>query len=238
MFKHFLITRFNLRMSNWHATKSNQAILDEDWHLERFDLFEKYCLPSVINQSNKNFTWVIFFDNSTPPRFKTKADELMNQYAAFLPVFIDGGDALTSSLKSIIKEALKGDDNFVITSRLDNDDSLHRDFIKTIQEKATDTQKCIVDPQQGYRMNMNGEVIKVKKKFGPFISLIEPTLNFETVISKAHGDWKHFPKNGVKIIEQPLWLQTIHSKNMVNAFPLFSRKVKNLNLHDFGFEKP
>jgi len=53
--KHFLLTRFNLRNEEWITTRDGGAVLTEEWLIQRFELFENYCLPSVMNQKNKNF---------------------------------------------------------------------------------------------------------------------------------------------------------------------------------------
>ena len=59
-YKHFLITRFNLKKKGWETTKNNEKIQTEEWLRHRFELFEAYCLPSVINQSNQDFIWYVF----------------------------------------------------------------------------------------------------------------------------------------------------------------------------------
>ena len=42
MFKHFLITRFNLRKDDWTTNKKKIAVLTEEWHKNRFNLFTNY----------------------------------------------------------------------------------------------------------------------------------------------------------------------------------------------------
>lgn len=70
--KHFIATRFNLKIEEWNTAKDGSVVLTEKWLEERFNLFEKYCFPSVANQSIKNFYWLIFFDVSTPDIFKNE----------------------------------------------------------------------------------------------------------------------------------------------------------------------
>ena len=71
---HYLITRFNLKKTNWNPRwKINQQLaLSDEWLKYRFELFEKYCFPSVYNQSNQNFTWCVFFDIKTPDYYKER----------------------------------------------------------------------------------------------------------------------------------------------------------------------
>ncbi len=55
--QHFLFTRFNLRNESWNSTKNANPVLTEEWLEKRFDLFERFCLPSVKAQINQNFRW-------------------------------------------------------------------------------------------------------------------------------------------------------------------------------------
>jgi hypothetical protein len=58
-FEHVLLTRFNVR----YVEDPNAPSIgtDPDWLARRFELFERYCLPSVIAQSAQNFSWIIIY---------------------------------------------------------------------------------------------------------------------------------------------------------------------------------
>ena len=120
MFKHFLITRFNLRKSDWKTNKNNKAILTEEWHRNRFQLFTDYCFPSVASQTNKEFNWIVFFDTSTPDEYKKVITALQNELSIFKPIFIDGMNQFLPSIKTYINDF---DEKYIITSSLDNDES-------------------------------------------------------------------------------------------------------------------
>ena len=55
MVQHFLLTRFNLKLKEWQTTKQGESVGSELWLTKRFELFRKYCLPSVKQQTNQNF---------------------------------------------------------------------------------------------------------------------------------------------------------------------------------------
>ena len=79
-YKHFVITRFNIRASYECKLKNPdnnpmRRILDEDYLEERFSIFEKYTLPSMKQQTNQNFTWIILFHKNTPNSFKKKIED-------------------------------------------------------------------------------------------------------------------------------------------------------------------
>ncbi len=100
--KHFLVTRFNLKHNNWKTGKDGQKVLTDTWLIHRFKLFEKYCLPSVKNQSNQNFIWCCFFDNSTPQEYMVRIKKLSTSYNNFVPIFINGMAELHTALKKFI----------------------------------------------------------------------------------------------------------------------------------------
>ena len=59
-YKHFIITRFNIRANYGCKLKNPEnnpmnRILEEDYLKERFSIFEKYTLPSIKRQTNPNF---------------------------------------------------------------------------------------------------------------------------------------------------------------------------------------
>ena len=87
MFQHFLITRFNLRLSEWQTTKRGESVLSEAWLNNRFELFKTYCLPSVKQQTNQNFTWLVCFDSETPTFYKDEIAKIAKSYANFKPLY-------------------------------------------------------------------------------------------------------------------------------------------------------
>ena len=56
MIQHFVITRFNLRAAYSGADRQGQPVLSPGWMRERIELFERFCLPSMVHQANQNFT--------------------------------------------------------------------------------------------------------------------------------------------------------------------------------------
>lgn len=81
-------------------------------------------------------------------------------------------------------ESLEEDDDFIITSRLDNDDSIHHDFVYIIQNLAIKKHETIIDLRRGYQLDISSNIYEYRNyynKFNPFISLVESTSNFQTV---------------------------------------------------------
>ena len=218
MFEHFLITRFNLKNPNWGLTKNNEAILDEKWMEERMILFENYCLSSVANQTNTNFKWLLFFDTTTSDFYKNKISVLLQKFPHFVSLYIDGMDLFYESLSNYITENAKGKP-YIISSMIDNDDSIHKDYIKEVQSQFNIQDFLAVDFINGYTLQIEPEILLGKKDhiFNPFISLIEKNDKPKTVWFYEHNIWKKEPR--IKsIYGKRMWMSVIHGKNKVNLF--------------------
>ncbi|MGV6829271.1 MAG: glycosyltransferase [Flavobacteriales bacterium] len=218
MFHHYIITRFNLRNPKWEAENNGKTLLTEAWMKERFWLFENFCLPSVKTQSNKNFTWLLYFDTSTSITFKNKITKLVQDSPHFVPQFIEGMPVYYESIKAYISKNSQNK-RYLITTRIDNDDSIHVDFVKTIQNQFKQQKYHVVDLLKGYSLQIKPQIILGKKDhiFNPFISLIEENINPKTVWHNSHNTWKT-EKNVTFIKNKRLWMVVIHQDNKTNNF--------------------
>nr|WP_294937026.1 glycosyltransferase [uncultured Flavobacterium sp.] len=237
MFYHYLITRFNLKNPDWELTKNNELLLDDTWMDERLHLFETYCLPSVVNQTNQNFEWLLFFDSSTSEKYITKIRTITEGYKNIRLFFINGMPNFTSSIAEFIA-ANANDREFLITSRIDNDDCVHKDYINEIQRVFNKQEFLAIDIINGYTLQVEPTFILGKKEhiFNPFISLIERNQNPKTVWHYVHNMWKKEPRI-IHLKEKRLWLSVIHGKNKVNEFDGYGNiKWSDIN-SDFIIEK-
>ena len=130
MVQHFLITRFNLKLKEWKTTKQGESVLSETWLTNRFELFKTYCLPSVKQQTNQNFKWLVCFDSETPDVFKAAINQMAASYSNFQPLYIDGFTDALEAITKTITSYLSASDTHIITTRLDNDDAVHKLFIE------------------------------------------------------------------------------------------------------------
>jgi len=239
MFRHFLVTRFNLRVDSWHQTKNGEDVLTEDWLEKRFYLFENFCLPSVKNQQNQHFTWCIYFDENTPVSYQKRISGLTEGYANIRIFYINGADALNSSLVTFIKSQVDTKVKYIITTRLDNDDMIHQDFISVIQSLFVPADMAVIDIQNGYQLcieNNNTEVRNYSNRFNPFISIIENLSGIETVFSKPHFEWKLVSKI-IEYKDSRLWCEIIHQSNKLNVVKKGIRKNYHFNASAFGLKK-
>jgi hypothetical protein len=130
----------------------------------RLELFQTFCLPSLKSQMNKNFLWIIRTDpelhptlrdqlvklldgkdnyvllgsNYNPEGFGRDGDSSLGEYLR------EDGHGMEMSAKvlsgniTLIEEAFAKSNQgaIVLETRLDADDGLHRDFVKTVQSEA------------------------------------------------------------------------------------------------------
>jgi hypothetical protein len=234
--KHFLITRFNLRASRWQTAKDGSPVLTEKWLENRFHLFETYCLPSVQNQTQQNFIWLVFFDINTPEKYRDKAYKISQQYSNFHPVFIDGIDNLKKSLIIVIKQFITDNREFLITSRLDNDDIIHKDYMKTIQSLFRPIDQTVIDLRRGYQVTLGkpySQIRKIHNVFNPYLSLIEDSDNFKTVFHKDHKKWRN-SESVVVYQKVKLWCEIVHGGNLLNSTNDHAFRCYSLNPNNFG----
>lgn len=237
MFYHYLITRFNLKNPDWELTKNNETLLDSTWMDERLNLFETYCLPSVVSQTNQNFEWLLFFDSSTAEKYRTKIAELTQNHKNIRLFFIDGMPTFIPSINAFLATNAN-DKPFLITSRIDNDDCVHKDYINEVQKVFNKQDFLAVDIINGYTMQVEPNFILGKKEhiFNPFISLIERNDNPKTVWHYVHNMWKKEPRI-IHLTEKRLWLSIIHGKNKVNEFDGYGNIKWSAIGSDFIIEK-
>ncbi|GHE68605.1 MAG: glycosyltransferase [Bacteroidota bacterium] len=213
---HYLITRFNLKVAGWNSTRDGDPITNTEWLSHRFELFEKYCFPSIRNQSDQDFTWLVFFDSNTPEVFKNRIENFAKSFPNFQPLFISSLQQLIPTTKQVI--AKSSSTSFIITSRVDNDDLLHRDYIKVVKFLAKEEDGLVIDLRKGYQLINNQEKNEIRLyryKFNPFISLVEHRSCFKSVMQVNHSDWKR-SKSIVVEKHKRLWIEHVHSKNKLN----------------------
>ncbi len=229
LFKHIIITRFNIPMENIN-------IASPKWLKHRFHLFENYCLPSIKNQTNKNFVWFVYFDKNTPEFFKKKIKIIQNSYPVFIPFFVSNYDLFTKNLpKDIFSQLNK--EPYVITTRLDNDDVLHKNAVNTIQEYFVKKNNIALNLQKGFCFDVNKQILsKYSYPKGPFLSLIETTSdieNFRSVYFQEHTAFFDTMKT-IQITNNYFWIQIIHDENVSNKLR-GSAVIKNKSFfHMFG----
>jgi hypothetical protein len=243
-YSHFIITQFNLR--NFPLSNNNDFDNWLRWTRNRILLFKEYCLPSIINQSCKEFTWLIYFDNDTPQEFNGFLNELKS--FSFISIcYCKGIEDFKKNYINEVKARTGGSVEWIITTRIDNDDCIHKDAIKAIQGCFVEKHKYLISLASGYVLNISDRTLShYFYPMSPFISLIEiADNNIKGVFEKGHTEWnslrlfifkeiwlEYFNKRGRRsrfLLKKPLWIQTFHGENVSNSFyrgfPILRRKA-------------
>lgn len=213
-FKHFIITRFNVNIEPVEFL----GRIQNPWLSLRFDLFQRFCFPSVRGQQHQNFTWLVLFDEKTPKKFK-KLIDAYKTYANFRPIFFGPYDTvLPKIIEEIRRESKK--EKYILTTRLDNDDSLSENFTFVLYKftnhflKEKMTENFYFNFTNGLQIFEN-KIYDFKDRTNAFVSLLEKNDSIETVFCVDHpAIYKKYKVLQIKT--DPLWLQNVHETNIYN----------------------
>ena len=214
-FKHYLLSRYNVGIyGRKQKMRSGMKIEPQKWMKNRHELFRKYCAPSVIKQSCDNFKWLIVLDPDTPMR-----DYLEIWNAARNDAIILYGDNFRKTCVKYIESNLK-DESRVITSRCDNDDMLHKNFIANIQSWFGIRKRTgLVTYPKGLVWNPEKQKLRhlryPKNHFLTFIEKRGPK-PVKTVLRARHTQITDMFQTFKVETDSPMWCEIIHPENMAN----------------------
>ena len=212
-------------------------MLDMDWLIARQKLFEKFCLPSVLSQTNKDFEWILVSDSRTPDSFK----KVLDSYPATV-LYADIGEGSLAAknthrraikLEEAVAEPIRGyletkDADYVVTTRLDNDDAISTNHIDKIQYYVRDTWRgkpFWFNLIRGYKW-CGGNVYPIGALQNPFISFVEPKGALLTAYQCCH---QLAPQSGYPVVQiregNPTWMQVIHGGNLMNKLMRYRGEV-------------
>ena len=199
-FAHYIITRFNIGFRHWKRDKVGKEVRTENWLKQRLTLFNRFCYPSVDGQKNKNFKWILLLDEDGPPLLDLPGIRL----------YVSG-----VSWRETLKKYIRGDSDtsHIITTRLDNDDAIHEDTIKDIQECFSGQESEFLNLYNGFLLHEK-KVYRTNHRSNQFLSLIETAKNLKTVYVDSHGNAR---KHGDvrQLTKLRYWIRVIHGSNMV-----------------------
>ncbi len=211
-FTHILMTRFNLATPGRESALRNRP----GWLAGRFELFERYCLPSVAAQTvgAGGLRWIIYFDEATPQEFQDRVAELQRVVpfeAYYTGLFPAEGWARS------INERFGQATPLLLTTRLDNDDALAADFAERLRAAvaAAGAAPGIYNFTQGYVAG-GGALYGLKHLSNPFFSVLSPwdaaPVTAPSIHHMAIAD--HGPVH--QLGGAGAWMQMIHDGNVSN----------------------
>jgi hypothetical protein len=212
-FRQVILTRFNLATPGRESAIRNQP----GWLAGRFELFERYCLPTLAAQTVRDFRWIVYFDEATPAPFRARI-EACRRVADFHPYFtpIFPGERWGVSVRGILG-AEGGAVPWLLSTRLDNDDGLAVDFVARVQAAVAG----FGAPRRAAFNVTNGYVFDGRRAYAlghpsnAFASLLEPWEAARTVSDVQH---MRLAEEGpvVQVAGPGGWLQVVHGGNVSN----------------------
>lgn len=203
--KHLVLIRFN---------SGNQ---DPSWLEHRLKFFRAFTLPSLLNQTNQNFTTVFGVDpTSTPTVLKRELEEYGLVYETPHGQSSRGWKEMSvPKFRQFLGDYL-GNEKCVITTRLDSDDGLAKDFIEKTQNA--------VRPKRNEFIIYNSGIVWTEGRFflkeyvaPPFISYVEyrDTMPPATVFSvSTHA--MALRCDNQQFSGETMWLMACHDRNLLN----------------------
>lgn len=242
-YKHFLITLFNVRL--WDVDKKNNPTRTDSWLKERFDMFERFCLPSVAGQNDKDFIWICLFDSATPQEYIDRINGHRDRVPMLTPCLTDivGREALIPAINDIIGRFVTPDDKFIVTTNLDNDDAISYDMMKKLRTLIDgDSAGKLYSLNIGYQYFAGANIaLKMKYPHNHFLSLAEPVGGeYKTILGFSHVKARKLYRP-VDILEKPYWIELVHGGNVNNDIRVTSRikyypVLRSIDFGDFGLD--
>ncbi len=211
-FRHYLTTRFNVGI---YEPQADLRIPPQQWMEHRWKLFTTITLPSIMEQTCQNFTWIVLVDRKTPEFYLREIESF--RYANLKPLY-------PTPTQPVWREAFDRGEYDLITTRIDNDDAFHRQTIETIQqtyqvEHPYRTYPWIIVFPFGLILDLARRDIWVMEYwFNNCPTLVEDSRKPSTI---WHWDHSNIPPQLQRcyVRDKSYWLQVIHSQNVLNEIP-------------------
>jgi hypothetical protein len=175
------------------------------------ELFERYCLPSVQEQSIQSFRWIIYFDPQSPEWLIRRVNQL-SRNASFTPIY--RAAVSHQELMADLHGVTGAKHRDLITTNLDNDDGLARDFVERLQEAAVGQNRTAIYFVQG--LIRSGPKLYLRTdRTNAFCSVQEGWEGART----CWTDWHNLLPRTMDSRELdggPAWLQLVHDGNVSN----------------------
>jgi hypothetical protein len=213
-------------------------MIDPGYLAQRLELFERFCLPTVRSQSERDFKWLVLFADETPDAVKARVAAYGADWPEFVPVYLPRGASAVGPL--VVRPYLDASPQTLITTRLDNDDGLARDYIAKVRRHAGTNERLVLQFPAGYVWH-DERIYLDRQQLNAFTTLIEPLPHgnadeFNTIYKGSHTELDRLGRL-VDVDDEPGWLQVIHGTNLENYVRGSRQRIECLQRH-FAVEVP
>ncbi|MEO7061281.1 MAG: glycosyltransferase [Lapillicoccus sp.] len=206
--KHVFLTRYNLPS----AGVESQFRARDNWLRDRTVLFNRYTVPSMKNQLSDEVSWIVYIDPASPAWLVDHLGSLeADQLLTAIPRASVSREELVGDIRTLVGEA----SGPLITTNIDNDDALARDFSERLRSFGrTQTERCGVYIGRG--LVLNGARLYLRRDpENAFCSVVEDLSDPVTCWVDWHNRLsRHMPV--ITLEGDPGWLQVIHDVNVSN----------------------
>lgn len=204
---HVVITRFNVGLD---ATTSS----GEAWLRNRLDLFERFTLPSMASQTVPCDAWLIFCDDGagSPDWFLKEFEQLLGSAGSVAKIVLEptfDWSHIAPHVKDLLPEEC-----ILLTTRIDNDDAIARDYFESIRA-AVRGRREFINFSVGVQY-ADGRVYRRPDPYNPFITLVESidSAAMPDTVWKVRHDRAFDLADVRQVRAAPMWLANIHGGNL------------------------
>jgi hypothetical protein len=206
----------------------------------RFQLFERFCYPSVRNQTTQDFSWIVSLSDGTPNRYRDRMTRLADGMPNLRPVYLDEDAAsrFFDELGSYVD--IPDGVTRVISTRVCNDDALAIDYIERMQAicDACPNEEYFVSFPRGLRYSARyGFSVASRVTLNQFLSLHSLAPAPGRPLDHMHlYDHTRVGEAGKRIIvddDRVMWLEVDHETNVSNRMYMsdYARPVFNTSVY-------
>jgi hypothetical protein len=204
---HVLLTRFNLPS----AGVEEMIRAREGWLRQRVELFDRYCLPSVMGLEGPLPHWLVYLDPQSPAWLleRMRAHEAEGVLTPVLREEVPR-EALLEDLRRLVPDPGEA----LVTTNLDNDDGLAPDFSRRVRRAGAEHERCAIYLVEGL-IATERHLYRRTDRDNAFCSVRESWDDPVTAWSAYHNELgRHMPV--VRLGGEPGWLQVVHERNVSN----------------------
>jgi len=202
---HVLLTKFNVPMQD------DARHLDIEWIARRIDLLERHAAPSVHLQTAPFDGWLLLCDCDTPLRGRQLISAAAERTGCS-PIWLERGEGL-ATVGEHLRALIEPTASHLLTSRLDSDDALHRDFSRAVRSSVVSGFVGYINPLLGLHY-LDAKLYIWPYFASNFISYVAPLdgARPRTVVDISHDEI--YRRGRVRqIVTRPLWLVVTHGAN-------------------------
>jgi hypothetical protein len=208
-FEHVVLTRFSAVFTH------DQPAPDPAWLRYRLGFFVEACVASMRRQEgHPPVRWLVFFDDRCDKEFRAEVDELSR--GVFEPIWTH--DVFWSGLVPQVV-AQRSSAPWLITTRLDSDDAVAKDFVSAIHGQFEQQELMFLNFPRGLQVARSGEIFLRDYPSGPFLSLVErrdpEKLPLTVFGSRGHSSARRLAPIR-EVMTHPMWMQVVHGSNVAN----------------------